>query len=171
MVSYTTVSPLPRLLEAVCFLWHCPAGHPGWVLPTTLPCGGRTFLDACAPRSPGRLVRVKGTAPRTEPAGPGSARRAGLGPQLVDDLRIGRTGASGDHGAAHGLRCLEDPGVAIALEDDLILDAIAPRARGELEPNQRPVALAVEGVDALQGGVGFGEDVIEGVGEGGCLAS
>src|SRR5262249_11584487 len=31
--------------SAVCFLWHCPAGHPGWALPTTLPCGARTFLD------------------------------------------------------------------------------------------------------------------------------
>jgi hypothetical protein len=30
--------------EAVCFLWHCPAGHPGSALPTTLPCGARTFL-------------------------------------------------------------------------------------------------------------------------------
>jgi len=29
---------------AVCFLWHFPAGHPGSVLPTTLPCGARTFL-------------------------------------------------------------------------------------------------------------------------------
>ncbi len=44
---------------AVCFLWHCPAGHPGSALPTTLPCGARTFLDG--DRSPtrpsGRLVR------------------------------------------------------------------------------------------------------------------
>jgi len=31
---------------AVCSLWHCPAGCPGWVLPTTSPCGARTFLDA-----------------------------------------------------------------------------------------------------------------------------
>lgn len=31
---------------AVCSLWHCPAGCPGWVLPTTLPCGVRTFLGA-----------------------------------------------------------------------------------------------------------------------------
>lgn len=30
---------------AVCFLWHFPAGHPGWALPTTLLCGVRTFLD------------------------------------------------------------------------------------------------------------------------------
>ena len=29
---------------AVCSLWHCPAGHPGWLLATTLPCGARTFL-------------------------------------------------------------------------------------------------------------------------------
>jgi len=46
VVSYTTVSPLPdrRTGRAVCSLWHCPAGHPGWVLPTTLLCGARTFL-------------------------------------------------------------------------------------------------------------------------------
>ena len=62
VVSYTTVSPLPGLLLAVCSLWHFPAGRPGWVLPTTLPCGVRTFLDTCVPRSPGQLVHVKGTA-------------------------------------------------------------------------------------------------------------
>src|SRR3954470_13241184 len=47
VVSYTTVSPLPtyRSAPAVCSLWHFPAGHPGWVLPTTSPCGARTFLD------------------------------------------------------------------------------------------------------------------------------
>src|SRR5215831_16075029 len=49
VVSYTTVSPLPLARPktgpgAVCFLWHCPAGHPGSALPTTLPCGARTFL-------------------------------------------------------------------------------------------------------------------------------
>ena len=31
--------------EAVCSLWHFPAGHPGWALPTTVLCGVRTFLD------------------------------------------------------------------------------------------------------------------------------
>ncbi len=30
---------------AVCFLWHCPAGHPGWLLATALLYGARTFLD------------------------------------------------------------------------------------------------------------------------------
>ncbi|MEE3261360.1 MAG: hypothetical protein VX290_00845, partial [Candidatus Latescibacterota bacterium] len=29
---------------AVCFLWHCLWGHPPWALPSTLPCGARTFL-------------------------------------------------------------------------------------------------------------------------------
>jgi|SRR5215469_698998 len=63
VVSYTTVSPLPpgRSPAAVCFLWHCPAGHPGSALPTTLPCGARTFLDGPAkpepPRPPGQLAR------------------------------------------------------------------------------------------------------------------
>ena len=45
VVSYTTVSPLPRFPLAVCFLWHYPADHSGWVLPTTLLCEVRTFLD------------------------------------------------------------------------------------------------------------------------------
>jgi hypothetical protein len=30
--------------SAVCFLWHFPAGRPDWVLPSTVPCGVRTFL-------------------------------------------------------------------------------------------------------------------------------
>jgi hypothetical protein len=61
--SYPTVSPLPRHRPepgaAVCFLWHCPAGHPGLPLTTTLPCGARTFLGGGFPptRPPGRLVR------------------------------------------------------------------------------------------------------------------
>lgn len=40
------------LRTAVSFLWHWPAGYPEWALPTTLPCGARTFLggtDACTP--------------------------------------------------------------------------------------------------------------------------
>ena len=62
VVSYTTVSPLPPARPgAVCFLWHFPAGHPGSALPTTLPCGARTFLGALRSRSttrpPGRLAR------------------------------------------------------------------------------------------------------------------
>ena len=49
VVSYTTVSPLPRVpadrhTGAVCFLWHCPADRSGWLLATTLPWGARTFL-------------------------------------------------------------------------------------------------------------------------------
>ena len=30
--------------SAVCSLWHFPAGHPDWALPSTLPYGVRTFL-------------------------------------------------------------------------------------------------------------------------------
>ena len=44
--SYRTVSPLPTSRPAVCSLWHCPAGHPGLPLTTTLLYGVRTFLDA-----------------------------------------------------------------------------------------------------------------------------
>jgi hypothetical protein len=53
-----TGTPVPA---AVCFLWHFPAGHPGSALPTTLPCGARTFLgDPGKPeptRPPGQLAR------------------------------------------------------------------------------------------------------------------
>lgn len=43
--------PYPAGGRAVCFLWHFPAGHPGLLLATTLPCGVRTFLGGrCARR-------------------------------------------------------------------------------------------------------------------------
>jgi len=57
VVSYTTFSPLPPDQvatwnpAAVCFLWHFPAGHPGSALPTTLPCGARTFLGGSGMRN------------------------------------------------------------------------------------------------------------------------
>ena len=53
-----------RTGAAVCFLWHCPAGHPGSALPTTLPCGARTFLTGPngPARPPGRLTRNEDTA-------------------------------------------------------------------------------------------------------------
>ena len=38
-------------VAAVCSLWHCLADHSGWVLPTALPCGARTFLGAAVTRS------------------------------------------------------------------------------------------------------------------------
>src|SRR5262245_22201005 len=36
---------LPRT-SAVCFLCHCPSGHPDRALPGALPCGVRTFLSS-----------------------------------------------------------------------------------------------------------------------------
>ena len=35
---------------AVFSLWHCPAGHPGLLLATTLPYGARTFLNTICDR-------------------------------------------------------------------------------------------------------------------------
>jgi len=37
-----------RPTQAVCSLWHWPAGYPEWALPTTLLCGARTFLEPLA---------------------------------------------------------------------------------------------------------------------------
>ena len=39
-----TLTPSGRTSGAVYSLWHLPAGYPEWALPTTLPCGARTFL-------------------------------------------------------------------------------------------------------------------------------
>ncbi len=71
--SYPTVSPLPsRYGPAVCFLWHCPAGHPGLPLATTLPCGVRTFLgDGPEPvDATARSTRPSRPHPNDGPAAP-----------------------------------------------------------------------------------------------------
>jgi hypothetical protein len=54
-----TLAPAACAAGAVCSLWHCPAGHPGWLLATILPFGARTFLGGgCPPTRPSaRLVR------------------------------------------------------------------------------------------------------------------
>ena len=82
-----TLTGVVGTAPAVCFLWHCPAGRPGWLLATTLPCGVRTFLgNPGFPRPSARLVcrRVHGTAPTgarraaaARPAEPARARRRG----------------------------------------------------------------------------------------------
>src|SRR5581483_2190202 len=73
--SYRTVSPLPVPAgselpgrpSAVCSRWHFPAGHPDWALPSTLPCGVRTFLGpvtlaGAGTRPPGRLATATSLA-------------------------------------------------------------------------------------------------------------
>ena len=71
--SYRTVSPLPVRSRgpAVCSLWHFPAGRPDWPLASTLPCGGRTFLDPGepGPRPPSRLPLPGQYATRSGPGG------------------------------------------------------------------------------------------------------
>jgi hypothetical protein len=63
----------PADAGAVCFLWHCPAGHPGSALPTTLPCGARTFLTGLAPGATARPTHpCSGYADRRRPAVPAS---------------------------------------------------------------------------------------------------
>jgi len=60
-----TLTPAPGA-GAVCFLWHCPAGHPGSALPTTLSCGARTFLTG--PNKPGATARLS-AEPASESSG------------------------------------------------------------------------------------------------------
>jgi hypothetical protein len=82
VVSYTTVSPLPRVLPrvAVCSLWHWPAGHPEWALPTTLSYGARTFLGSrMTGESHTEHATVRPTHPRPSLALPGSIPGLGAG--------------------------------------------------------------------------------------------
>jgi len=61
--SYRTISTLPvrdsrvAAPSAVCFLWHFPAGFPGWVLPTALALWCPDFPRRHHLRS--RLARVR----------------------------------------------------------------------------------------------------------------
>jgi len=79
--SYRTVAPLPvrpanRKPSAVSSLWHCPAGRPDWVLPSTLPCGVRTFLGRVEARTrpSGRLTTAPRSSHVTRPALTGPPR-------------------------------------------------------------------------------------------------
>ena len=65
--------------EAVCSLWHCPAGCPGWLLATTLPCGARTFLG---------VPLVRG-ARRGRPASPSEDSVSARCPVRRGELRDG----------------------------------------------------------------------------------
>ena len=69
---FTLTRPLGR---AVCSLWHCPAGHPGWVLPTTLLCGVRTFLSPVT-----RAAITRPTRPGSKSSSPNGLKRHGRTP-------------------------------------------------------------------------------------------
>ena len=73
---------------AVCSLWHCPAGHPGSLLTTTLLCGARTFLG-------GGVSPADATAQPTRPSylHPKEVRGVDAAGHLFEPLRSAR-----DHG-------------------------------------------------------------------------
>jgi hypothetical protein len=83
---------LPRLLTPRhpprAFLWHCPAGHPGSALPTTLPCGARTFLTGLAPGATARPGSVRPLA-----RGGGHPSGTAVADSLVRSTREHRAGS------------------------------------------------------------------------------
>jgi len=87
-----TLTPRPEGREAVCFLWHCPAGHPGSALPTTLPCGVRTFLT-----SP---IRLSATARPTHPGSKHTPTAQGARP--LEPFVTRRSGCPAHSGTAFG---------------------------------------------------------------------
>src|SRR4051794_12451832 len=66
---YLCVGPEDPSPSAVCFLLRSPAGHPDWVLPSTVPCGVRTFLDPVVPARghPANSLHHQSTATRSPP--------------------------------------------------------------------------------------------------------
>src|SRR4051794_8567693 len=113
--SYRTISPLPvrgsrvAAPSAVSFLWHFPAGFPGWALPTALPCGVRTFLEGFS--LPPRSARP---APRWYAAADLGAR---IRPDMVAAMRNAVvTGAGGGLGRAIALE-LARRGFAVRVTD------------------------------------------------------
>ena len=99
-----------RSPSAVCSLLHFPAGRPDWVLPSTLPCGVRTFLGP-VPRGPARghpadsppRTSLRRVAPR-----PGAAdRRRTHAEQPAEHAEPGR-----DHEVTEDLARPEDRAVA-----------------------------------------------------------
>jgi hypothetical protein len=50
-------------------LWHCPASYLGWVLPTTAPCGVRTFLDDVRRSAPPVAAAARSARPQPQPSG------------------------------------------------------------------------------------------------------
>jgi hypothetical protein len=86
--------------SAVCFLWRCPGRGPleprRWALPTTLPCGARTFLDA-RPEGP-RRGRTRPlfhctSGPR---GGKGEREKGGPSDRATRGLGDGATGRADD---------------------------------------------------------------------------
>src|SRR5882672_10554269 len=88
---------------AVCFLLHFPWAHAPWGLPSTLPCGVRTFLE----RRPGRL----GTQDFVE--------------LLVDELVRARILLARDRAKGHGRDLRRGlAGAGVQRLQTLVLDAI-----------------------------------------------
>jgi hypothetical protein len=58
-----------RSPSAVCSLLRCPAGHPDWGLPSTVPCGVRTFLEpvTLARGHPADSLPLQSKTPRFSP--------------------------------------------------------------------------------------------------------
>src|SRR6266566_2295182 len=88
--SYPTVSPLPLIFRAVCFLWPSPSPCGAQALPGSLPYGARTFLDA--PGLPVRRDHRTSPPPRAKltSAGTVRARLARQAPQRLGDAVAGR---------------------------------------------------------------------------------
>src|SRR5690625_3817021 len=117
VVSYTTLSPLPRSPKrtaAVSFLWHFPAGRPGWVLPTTCPVeSGLSSTDTEVPR---RGRPADSSTSRLSPHTIAELRRPTTLFPCVDDAGgapgaepiLDRTGLHDGAAVQHGGRCRYD---------------------------------------------------------------
>ena len=110
---------------AVCSLWHCPADCSGWVLPTALPCGARTFLDTVIQSYPPGTAAARPTPPRRDRRGGGgraremAERRADPVREVDPAFRVGARGLPGRRCSADHARASAEVQAVSSITNDV----------------------------------------------------
>ena len=115
------------------FLWHFPAGFPGWELPTALPFGVRTFLEGYLPRD---RVDPRGDlkASAGRPSGRSPGRRRRVAAQLSSEPQATQPSACSDRSPQTGQPATPALRRSPIGADDDVLE----RPRADPEPGARP---------------------------------
>ncbi|BAS09443.1 UPF0246 protein CE1889 [Arthrobacter sp. Hiyo4] len=165
MVSYTTVSPLPadfrhRKTQAVCSLWHWPAGYPEWRYPPPCPAEpGRSSSHLRDARPPGQPIRSpvyrrKGAPPSpvgsygADSASPSEGKTPAVRGSAVDWPSLSFPDLN-----TYRAKVLKSLGTVSAHEDALALLGVGASLQDDVERNTRlhaePAALRTRSIRAF----------------------